>query len=72
MITLPVVPAFCYRPVISRLENKASDARASTLRKVAQALDKELVIELSDRPRQRKRREKVVHFKPRNDTVSGF
>jgi hypothetical protein len=42
------------------LENKASDARVSTLRKVAQALDKELIIELRDRPKQRKRREKVT------------
>lgn len=37
------------KSVISRLENQASDARVSTLRKVAQALDKELVIELRDR-----------------------
>ena len=38
------------KSVISRLENKASDARVSTLRKVAQALNKDLVIELKDRP----------------------
>jgi hypothetical protein len=42
------------------MENKASDARVSTLRKVAQALDKDLIIELRDRPKQRKRREKVT------------
>jgi len=48
------------KSVISRLENKASDARVSTPRKVAQALDKELVIELRDRPKQRKRREKAT------------
>jgi len=36
------------KSVISRLENQASDARVSTLRKVAQALGKELVIELRD------------------------
>lgn len=44
------------KSVISRLENQASDARVSTLRKVAQALDKELVIELRDKavPRSKK------------------
>lgn len=36
------------KSVISRLENQASDARVSTLRKVAQALGKELVIELRE------------------------
>ncbi|MCC5842374.1 MAG: helix-turn-helix transcriptional regulator [Opitutales bacterium] len=36
------------KSVISRLENHASDARVSTLRKVAQALGKELVIELRE------------------------
>jgi ribosome-binding protein aMBF1 (putative translation factor) len=36
------------KSVISRLENKAHDARISTLRKVAQALGMELVIELRD------------------------
>lgn len=36
------------KSVISRLENQASDARVSTLRKVAQALGKELVIEIRD------------------------
>ena len=36
------------KSVISRLENKASDARISTLRRVAQALGKELVIEIRD------------------------
>lgn len=34
------------KSVISRLENRANDVRVSTLRKVAQALGKELVIEL--------------------------
>ena len=34
------------KSVISRMENQASDARVSTLRRVAQALGKELVIEL--------------------------
>ena len=34
------------KSVISRLENRAKDVRVSTLRKVAQALGKELVIEL--------------------------
>lgn len=38
------------KSVISRLENRASDARVSTLRKVAQALGKELVIELREPP----------------------
>ena len=37
------------KSVISRMENRASDARVSTLRKVAQALGKDLVIELRDR-----------------------
>ncbi len=36
------------KSVISRMENKASDARVSTLRRVAHALGKELVIELRD------------------------
>lgn len=36
------------KSVISRMENQASDARVSTLRKVAHALGKELVIELRD------------------------
>lgn len=36
------------KSVISRLENQAQDARVSTLRRVAQALGKELVIELRD------------------------
>ena len=36
------------KSVISRLENQASDARVSTVRKVAQALGKELVIELRE------------------------
>ncbi|MEQ9825114.1 MAG: helix-turn-helix transcriptional regulator [Puniceicoccaceae bacterium] len=36
------------KSVISRMENQASDARVSTLRRVAQALGKELVIELRD------------------------
>lgn len=36
------------KSVISRLENQASDARVSTLRKVAHALGKELVIELRE------------------------
>lgn len=36
------------KSVISRLENQASDARISTLRKVASALGKELVIELRE------------------------
>lgn len=36
------------KSVISRLENQASDVRVSTLRKVAHALGKELVIELRD------------------------
>lgn len=36
------------KSVISRLENQASDARVSTLRKVAGALGKELVIEIRD------------------------
>ncbi len=36
------------KSVISRMENKASDARVSTLRKVAHALGKDLVIELRD------------------------
>jgi transcriptional regulator with XRE-family HTH domain len=44
------------KSVISRLENKASDARVSTLRKVAQALDKELVIELRDQPKKRRQK----------------
>ena len=39
------------KSVISRLENQASDARISTIRKVAQALGKELVIELRDSSR---------------------
>ena len=45
------------KSVISRLENQASDARVSTLRKVAQALGKELVIELREpgsKPKRRK------------------
>ena len=45
------------KSVISRLENQASDARVSTLRKVANALGKELVIELRD-PRSKKPRRK--------------
>jgi len=36
------------KSVISRMENQASDARVSTLRRVAHALGKELVIELRD------------------------
>ena len=36
------------KSVISRMENQACDARVSTLRKVAQALGKELIIELRD------------------------
>jgi HTH-type transcriptional regulator / antitoxin HipB len=36
------------KSVISRLENQASDARVSTLRKVAHALGRELVIELRE------------------------
>jgi transcriptional regulator with XRE-family HTH domain len=44
------------KSVISRLENQASDARVSTLRKVAQALGKELVIELRDSGLKKKRR----------------
>jgi transcriptional regulator with XRE-family HTH domain len=48
------------KSVISRIENKASDARVSTLRKVAQALGKDLIIELRDRkPTPRKSRRKV-------------
>lgn len=43
------------KSVISRLENQASDARVSTLRKVAQALGKELVIELREPTKKRKR-----------------
>lgn len=46
------------KSVISRLENQASDARVSTLRKVAQALGKELVIELREPT---KRRSAKVH-----------
>ena len=45
------------KSVISRLENQASDARVSTLRRVAQALGKELVIELREpgaKPKKRK------------------
>ena len=44
------------KSVISRLENQASDARVSTLRKVAQALGKELVIELRQPGSKSKRR----------------
>lgn len=44
------------KSVISRLENQASDARVSTLRKVAQALGKELVIELREPGTKSKRR----------------
>ena len=36
------------KSVISRLENRANDVRVSTLRKVAQALGRELVIELRE------------------------
>lgn len=43
------------KSVISRLENQASDARVSTLRKVAQALGKELVVELREPTKKRKR-----------------
>lgn len=45
------------KSVISRLENQASNARVSTLRKVAQALGKELIIELrqpGSKPKARK------------------
>ncbi|MFP4166850.1 MAG: helix-turn-helix domain-containing protein [Opitutales bacterium] len=45
------------KSVISRLENQASDAKISTLRKVAQALGKELVIELREPEAQPKRRQ---------------
>ena len=48
------------KSVISRLENKSSDARVSTLRKAAQALGKELVIELRDRKPTRRNRLKKV------------
>ena len=48
------------KSVISRLENQASDARVSTMRKVAQALGKELVIELRDSPKKRKGRKSPV------------
>lgn len=48
------------KSVISRMENKASDARVSTLRKVAHALGKDLVIELRDRKPSRRRRSKAV------------
>ena len=47
------------KSVISRLENQASDARVSTLRKVAQALGKELVIELREPSPKSKRRRTV-------------
>ncbi len=43
------------KSVISRLENQSSDARVSTLRKVAQALGKDLVIELREPTRRPKR-----------------
>ena len=48
------------KSVISRMENQASDARISTLRKVAQALGKELVIELRDTKRKRNTRRKTA------------
>ncbi len=51
------------KSVISRLENQASDARVSTLRKVAQALGKELVIELREpgtKPKRRKTSRKQI------------
>ena len=44
------------KSVISRLENRASDAQVSTLRKVAQALGKALVIELREPGKQSPRR----------------
>lgn len=47
------------KSVISRLENQASDARVSTIRKVAQALGKELVIELRE-PTAKPKRRKVT------------
>lgn len=48
------------KSVISRLENKSSDARISTIRKVAHALGKELVIEIRDtKPRRSRRKESV-------------
>lgn len=50
------------KSVISRLENQASDARVSTLRKVAQALGKELVIELRQ-PESKPKRRKVTRKK---------
>ena len=48
------------KSVISRLENRSSDARVSTLRKVADALGKDLVIELRDRKRVRAKRKSAV------------
>jgi ribosome-binding protein aMBF1 (putative translation factor) len=48
------------KSVISRLENRSSDARVSTLRKVAAALDKELVIELRDRKSKRSGKKRAV------------
>ena len=48
------------KSVISRLENQASDARVSTLRKVAQALGKELVIELRERTSKSRRTANTV------------
>jgi len=48
------------KSVISRMENKASDARVSTLRKVAHALGKDLVIELRDRKPGRRSRLKSL------------
>jgi len=47
------------KSVISRLENQASDARVSTLRRVAHALGKELVIELRDQKPHAARRKRV-------------
>ncbi len=44
------------------MENQASDARVSTLRKVAQALGKELVIELRQ-PGSKSKRRKVTRKK---------
>jgi ribosome-binding protein aMBF1 (putative translation factor) len=48
------------KSVISRLENQSNDARVSTLRKVADALGKDLVIELRDRKRVRAKRKGAV------------
>lgn len=48
------------KSVISRLENQASDVRLSTLRKVASALGKNLVIELAEVPPTARRRQKTA------------